>query len=927
MQPSQKKLFLLDAMALIYRAYYALNKNPRINSKGQNTSAILGFTNSLYEIIKKEKPSHIAVAFDTFGPTVRQVDFADYKANRESTPEDIVQSLPYIRAIIEAFQIPILELMGYEADDIIGTIAKRAEKENFKVYMVTTDKDYGQLVSDNIFMYKPAHMGSGISILGVKEICEKYSIQYPEQLIDLLGLWGDTSDNIPGIKGIGEKTAIKLISEFGSIESLIENVDKVSSEKLRLKIEEGTEMAILSKMLATILLDVPIDFNEELLKYKEPNLDVLKNIFDELEFRTLAQRIFTDFSVKKKETMGVGMPTLLFPEEEVKNEEIFSGYSIHNTKHDYQLIDTFHQLEELKKILEKTTAFCFDTETDSLDIINTNMIGLSIAFEAYKAFYIQFPNTYAETYRWVQVLKPIFENKNIQKIAQNLKFDIQVLARYQIEIKGDNFDTMLAHYVIEPEMRHNLDLLAKSYLNYDTITYESLIGKGNKNITLNQLPIEQVKDYACEDADITLQLFHILEKQLIEVEGYSLFKEVEMPLIPVLASMEQKGVRINIDFLKSYSEELQFKSQEIESQIIAYAGEDFNISSPKQLGIILFEKLKIIENAKLTKTKQYQTGEDVLRKLKNKHPIVPLILDYRGLIKLKSTYADAFPNLVNKKTGRVHASFNQTITATGRLSSSNPNLQNIPIRNDEGREIRKAFIPANDDFTILAADYSQIELRLIAAMSQDESMFESFCNGEDIHAATASKIYAIPLQEVTSEMRRNAKTVNFGIIYGMSAFGLSERLNISRKEAADIIYQYFDKYPKIKQYMENQKAFAQQHGYVETLLKRRRYIRDIHSNNSIVRGFAERNAINAPIQGSAADMIKLAMIKIHNEIEKRNLRSFITMQVHDELVLDVYKPELEEVKVIVYDGMINAMPITVPLEIDIKSGDNWLEAH
>ncbi len=925
MKQSQKKLYLIDAMALIYRAYYALNKNPRINSKGQNTSAILGFTNSLYEIIKKEKPSHIAVAFDTYGPTLRQVDFADYKANRESTPEDIIQSLPYIRSIIEGFKIPILELMGYEADDIIGTIAKKAEKENFTIYMVTTDKDYGQLVSDNIFMYKPAHMGNGISILGVNEICDKYNIQYPEQLIDLLGLWGDASDNIPGIKGVGEKTAIKLIAEFGSIESLINNVEKISNDKLRLKVEEGTEIAILSKSLATILLDAPIDFDEKQFEHKDPDFTILKSIFDELEFKTLAERIFADFSLKKKNST-TAIPSL-FSEEEIQDKKHFSEYSIYNTEHDYQLIDTFEQLELLKQTLEKTSSFCFDTETDSLDIINTNMIGLAIAIEIHKAFYIQFPNTYDETYRWIQILKPVFENNNIQKIAQNLKFDMQVLARYQVGIKGNNFDTMLAHYIIEPEMRHNLDLLAKSYLNYNTITYESLVGKGAKSTTLNKLPIEKTKDYACEDADITLQLFHILDKQLKETGSDDLFNKVEMPLVPVLASMEQKGVRIDIDFLKSYSEELYQKSQKIENQIITYAGESFNISSPKQLGVILFEKLKIIENAKLTKTKQYQTGEEVLQKLKNKHPIVPLILDYRGLIKLKSTYADAFPNLVNQQTKRIHTSFNQTITATGRLSSSNPNLQNIPIRNDEGREIRKAFIPANDEFTLLAADYSQIELRLMATMSQDESMFESFCNGEDIHAATASKIYSIPLQEVTREMRRNAKTVNFGIIYGISAFGLSERLDILRKEAAVIISQYFDKYPKIKQFMENQKAFARQHGYVETLLKRRRYIRDIHSNNSIIRGVAERNAINAPIQGSAADMIKLAMIKIYNEIQKRNLRSSIIIQVHDELVLEVYKPELEEIKAIVYDGMINAMPITVPLEVDMKSGNNWLEAH
>ena len=926
MEQPNKKLFLLDAMALIYRAYYALNKNPRINSKGQNTSAILGFTNSLYEIIRKENPSHIAVAFDTHGPTVRQIDFSDYKANRESTPEDIIAGLPYIRAIIEAFKIPILEMPGYEADDIIGTIAKNAEKEGFTVYMVTSDKDYGQLVSEHIYMYKPAYMGNDISILGVSQVCEKYSIQFPEQLIDLLGLWGDASDNIPGIKGIGEVTAKKLIGEFGSIESLIENVEKISNEKLRQKIIEGKEMAIMSKMLATIMLDIPLSFEEDLFRFKFPDISTLKSIFDELEFRTLGQRIFSDFAIKKQHNETHTLPNL-FSENEENEESISTGFSYKTISHDYQLINSFESVIELVSQLKKVSYFSFDTETNGLDLINVQILGLSIAWEKHKAFYIQIPENYDEACIWLEPLKPIFENSEILKIAQNLKFDSQVLQHYQIVVKGECFDTLLAHYIIEPEMRHNLDLLAKNYLNYDTITYESLTGEKSKNISLSSLPIEKVKEYACEDADITLQLYYLLEKQLQENEGYTLFKNIEMPLVPVLSSMEQKGVHIDKHFLKAYSSELQIKAEQIEQDIFKYSGESFNISSPKQLGVVLFEKLKIIDNAKLTKSKQYQTGEEVLQKLEHKHPIIPLILEYRGLVKLKSTYADALPNLINSTTGRVHTSFNQAITATGRLSSSNPNLQNIPIRNQEGREIRKAFIPANEEYTLLAADYSQIELRLMAAMSEDESMFESFCNGEDIHAATASKIYNVSLSEITRDMRRNAKTVNFGIIYGISAFGLSERLNIPRKEAAEIIEQYFLKYPKVKQFMENQKIFAKENGYVETLMKRRRYLRDIYSNNSIVRGVAERNAINAPIQGSAADMIKLAMIKIHNEIEKRKLKSFIVLQVHDELVFDVFKPELEEVKQIVYDGMINAMPIAVPLEIDMKNGNNWLEAH
>lgn len=929
MEHSQKNLYLIDAMALIYRAYYALNKNPRINSKGLNTSAILGFTNSLYEIIRKENLTHIAVAFDTYGPTLRQIDYPEYKANRESTPEDIVLSLPYIRGIIEGFNIPLIELAGYEADDIIGTMAKKAENNGFTVYMVTSDKDYGQLVSDKVFMYKPAYLGNSISILGTKEICEKYNIQNPEQLIDILGLWGDASDNIPGIKGIGEVTAKKLIAEFGSIESLIKNANKITNEKLRQKIEEGKEIALTSKMLATILLDVPIDYNEVALEIKNPNLNKLKQIFEELEFKNIAQRIYMDYTKNKEHTDSHILPNLFSNNEEhqIAQSEISAFSSIHTTTHDYLLINSYEALEKFSLTLQEFSLFCFDTETDSLDVLQVRLLGISIAIEPFKAYYIAMPASYEETLHWMKLLKPAFENPSIQKIAQNLKFDMQVLQRFQVEVSGQCFDTMLAHYIIDSEMRHNLDFLAKSYLNYQTINYESLLGNDTKNNNLSQVPIEKVKDYACEDADITLQLYYLFENQLKEKEGESLFNKVEMPLVPVLASMEQKGMKIDNDFLNSYAKKLQIKANAIENKIIEFSGESFNVSSPKQLGIILFEKLKIIDNAKLTKSKQYQTGEEVLQKLEHKHPIIPLILEYRGLMKLKSTYAEALPSLVHPLTGRVHTSFNQAVTATGRLSSSNPNLQNIPIRNEEGREIRKAFIPANDSYILLAADYSQIELRLMAAMSRDESMFESFCNGEDIHAATASKIFDVPLNEVTREMRRNAKTVNFGIIYGISAFGLSERLNISRKEAAEIIDQYFEKYPKVKNFMESQKSYAKKYGYVETLMKRRRYLRDINSNNSIIRGVAERNAINAPIQGSAADMIKLAMINIYNEIQNRKLKSFFVLQVHDELVFDVYKPELEEMKSIVYKGMINAMPITIPLEIDMKSGSNWLEAH
>ena len=921
MEQHKKRLFLIDAMGLIYRSYYALNKNPRINSKGKNTSAVLGFANSLYEIIRKENPSHIGVSFDSFGPTLRHAGFSDYKANRESTPEDIVACLPDIRNLIAAFRIPLLELPGYEADDIIGTVAKRAEKLGFEVYMVTADKDYGQLVSDHVFMYRPSHLGSGFSVLGVPEVCEKYSIRYPEQLIDLLGLWGDSSDNIPGIRGVGEVTAKKLVAQFGTIENMLAHTEQIANEKLRLKVQEGAESALQSKMLATIMLDVPLPLNEPDFRLQRPDSHLLRPVLEELEFRQLLKRIQTDYP--SLEGSGV-LPGLFDADPDSDADAASSMSTIRNTPHDYRLVDTFEELLRLGERMAESPAFCFDTETDSLDVLHLNIVGLSVCMEAGSAFFVLLPEDEAEAGMWLTVLQPVFEDPKVLKVAQNLKFDLQALQRYGVRIGGPCFDTMLAHYLLEPEQKHNMDQLAFQYLSYETVSYAEMLG-GRKR--LRDVPVDILKDYACEDADITFRLYQVFEPLLHEREAWELFEKVEMPLVPVLAAMERKGVRVDTGYLKQYSGVLQERMAALEQQIYALAGEPFNIASPKQLGGILFEKLRIVDNAKLTKTKQYQTGEDVLQKLVHKHPIVQAVLDYRGLQKLRSTYTEAFQQLVDPQTGRVHTSFNQAVTATGRLSSSNPNLQNIPVRNEEGREIRKAFVPADENHRLLAADYSQIELRIMAAMSGDDVMQEAFRQGTDIHASTAARIFHVGLGEVTRDMRRMAKTVNFGIIYGISAFGLSERLNVPRREASELIAQYFEHYPAIREYMERQKAFALEHGYVETLCKRRRYLPDIRSHNAVVRGVAERNAVNAPIQGSAADMIKIAMIRIHTELEKRQLRSSIVLQVHDELVLDVWLPELEEVRALVREAMLEALSLPVPLEVDIQSGNNWLEAH
>ncbi|MFC1731005.1 DNA polymerase I [candidate division KSB1 bacterium] len=923
----QKKLFLLDAMALIYRAYFAFSKNPRINSKGLNTSAVLGFANTLYDVLKNEKPTHIGVAFDTIAPTVRHIEFVEYKANREEMPEDLAASIPYIMKLLEAFNIPILMVDGYEADDVIGTLSKRAEKEDFNIYMMTPDKDFGQLVSNKTYIYKPAAFGNKPEILGVKEVCEKFSISTPEQLIELLGLWGDSSDNIPGVPGIGEKTAKKLIGDYGSIENLLQHTYELKG-KLRKNLEQYSDQAIVSKQLATIILDVPIEFDEKNLLIDSPNKEALKELFDELEFRAFAKRIFTDLSLQETPTQDVQKTLFDGIKNEYKKEVTNDKNHIQNTAHHYKLIDTPDKREKLLSSLKKQNSFCFDTETTGLDPNTAEIIGISFSFKKGEAFYIPLPENYDETHRILEEFKDVFEDPGIGKTGQNLKYDMAILQWYDIEVKGKIFDTMIAHYLIEPDLRHNMDYLAETYLNYRPVSIESLIGKkGKGQLSMRMVDIEEVNEYACEDADITWQLKDVFTPLLIQNNLTRLFEEIEMPLIPVLASMESEGIKLDIQALNDYSLQLSEEIINLESEIHNLAGTDFNIASPKQLGEILFETLKITDNPKRTKTKQYSTSEDVLTRLLNKHPIIQHILDFRSLSKLKSTYVDSLPRLINPRTGRIHTSFNQAVAATGRLSSNNPNLQNIPIRTEKGREIRKAFVPRNDDYILFAADYSQIELRIIAELSGDTSMLEAFNEGLDIHAATAAKVYDVQLDQVTKEMRRNAKMVNFGIVYGISAFGLSERLNIPRKEAAEIIQQYFIQYPGIKNYMDNTIESARKNGYVETIKNRRRYLRDINSGNNVVRGYAERNAINAPIQGSAADMIKIAMINIYNEFVNRNLRSRMILQVHDELVFDAYKEEVNIIKPIIEEKMQTAIPLKVPIVIDMKTGNNWLEAH
>ena len=930
--PEQKKLFLLDAMALIYRAYFALNKNPRINSKGLNTSAVLGFANTLLDVLKNEQPTHIGVAFDTQAPTVRHEEFAEYKANRERMPEDLAIAIPYVKKLIEHLNIPILFVDGYEADDVIGTLAKEAEKKGFTTYMMTPDKDFGQLVSDNIFMFKPARMGNKAEVLGPPEICAKYGLKRPEQFIDILGLWGDASDNIPGVPGVGEKTASKLIGEYESIDNLLKNTDKLKG-KLKENLENFGDQAIMSRDLATIILDVPIDLNEENLKLKDPQIAKLKALFDELEFRQLAQRFFTQVSLKKAppgtpETEAMGDLFSALPEGEkvIKNKK-----TLEDVPHDYQLIDTTEKREQLIQDLLKHNSICFDTETTGTDPNNAELVGMSFCFEKEKAYYIPLPDNFEECKKILEGFKPVFSNTEIEKIGQNIKYDLSVLKWYDIHIGGKIFDTMIAHYLLEPDQRHGMDYLAEVYLDYKTISYDEVTEKRRGHqLSMREVQFHKIMamvDYACEDADITFQLADIFKPLLKESSTLKLFETIEVPLIPVLASMEKEGINLDTSALNKYSKELEEDVLKIREQVYKYAGTEFNVSSPKQLGEILFERLKVTDKPKLTKTKQYSTGEDVLQKLLKKHPIIQDILDYRSLTKLKSTYVDALPLLVNSRDNRIHTSYMQSVAATGRLSSQNPNLQNIPIRTNKGREIRKAFIPRNDEFTLLAADYSQIELRIIAELSKDEAMLDAFINGIDIHTATASKVYGTPIEQVDKDMRRNAKAVNFGIVYGISAFGLSENLGIARKEAANIIEQYFIQYPGIKKFMDESIVFAKENGFVETIMGRRRYLRDINSNNAVVRGFAERNAINAPIQGSSADMIKIAMINIFKEFEKRQLESKMILQVHDELVFDAKISELDIVKEIVEHKMRIAIPLKVPIVVDMNTGNNWLEAH
>ncbi|MGY3791508.1 DNA polymerase I [uncultured Aquimarina sp.] len=936
---SQKRLFLLDAYALIFRGYYALIKNPRINSKGQDTSAIMGFVNSLFDVIKREKPDHLAVAFDKAGSKDRLEIFPEYKANRDETPEAIKIAVPIIQEILKAMHIPIIEKAGVEADDLIGTIAKQAEKEGYKTYMVTPDKDYAQLVSENIFMYRPARMGNGIEIWGIPEVQKKFEVERPEQVIDYLGMMGDAVDNIPGLPGVGDKTAKKFIAAYGSMEGLFENIDQLKG-KMKEKVEANKELGLLSKKLATIILDCDVTFDAKDYEISTPDEKKVKEIFGELEFRRLTDqftKIFfpseenTTATATKKSTgtAGAGQFSLFGGNEESSStDSLSSRKNISNTEHFYQSVAPGMAMKLFLQNLLKQNNVCFDTETTGLDPLTAELVGIAFSWEAGKGFYIPFPEDKNEAQELIELLRPFFEAEDIVKIGQNLKYDIKVLAKYNLEVKGKLFDTMLAHYLINPDMRHNMDVLSETYLNYTPVSITELIGKKGKNqLSFRQVPQEKQTEYAVEDADITYQLKEHFTPELNAANILSLFEDIEVPLLRVLADMEIEGINLDKEFLQSLSEELDKDIKTLESNIYTEAGEEFNIASPKQLGIVLFEKMKLVDKPKKTKTGQYSTAEDVLSYLAKDHKIIQNILDYRGLSKLKSTYVDALPNQVNENTGRVHTDYMQTVAATGRLSSNNPNLQNIPIRTERGRQVRKAFVPRSEDYTLLAADYSQIELRIIAALSEEETMISAFKNGEDIHASTAAKVFNVPISEVTREQRSNAKTVNFGIIYGVSAFGLSNQTNLSRSEAKELIDTYYKTYPKLRNYMSEQVDFARENGYVQTVLGRRRYLKDINSANAVVRGAAERNAVNAPIQGSAADIIKIAMINIHKKLKESNYKTKMLLQVHDELVFDVFKSELEEIKSLIQSEMENAYKLAVPLDVDLGLGTNWLEAH
>ncbi|MDR2083788.1 MAG: DNA polymerase I [Bacteroidales bacterium] len=947
---SKSKLYLFDAMALIYRAYFAFQKNPRITSTNINTSAAFGFTTYLYELIKKEHPTHLAVCFDSQKPTFRHEKYEQYKANRSAMPEDIASNIPYIKEILTAFNIPIVVCEGYEADDIIGTIATKACKEGYEVFMVTPDKDFGQLVNDCIKMYKPAYGKNPTEILGEKEVCEKFGLKNTRQMIDYLGLVGDSSDNIPGVPGVGPVGAKKLLDEFDNIENILENTDKIKNQTLKQKIVDNKELAIESKHLATIVTDTPCHSDIDSFILSKPNAKELKEIFEKLEFRTLGKRIFTDLSLdeqsnKTGEADKIDKIDKLDKIDKAKADKKDSGFgglfgdseaglftdiyeNIKTVKHEYILLQEEKEIDDLIKILQDKKEFAFDVETTGLDANNCELVGFSIAFEKHKAYYITCPNNFDETCQIISKFKTFFNDPEMLIIGQNLKFDFLVLKWYDINVKARIFDTMIAHYLINPETKHNMDYLAQVYLNYNPVSIESLIGKKGANQgNMRNVDLEILKEYAAEDADITYQLYLILNEELKKTNNIKLFEMIEMPLVKVLTSMEFEGVRIDPNALNSFSEELSKDIYKLEENIYDYAGEIFNINSPKQLGEILFDKLKIAQKPKKTKTGQYSTGEDILSKLQFIHPIVDDILSYRSLTKLKSTYVEPLPQLINPRTGRIHTTYNQAVVATGRLSSNNPNLQNIPIRTERGKEIRKAFVPRNNDFIFLSADYSQIELRLIAHISKDKGMINAFKEGKDIHTATAAAVFGIPEKEVTADMRRMAKTVNFGIIYGISTFGLSERLHIPRKRAAELIEQYFISYPNIKKYMEDIVVFAKEHEYVETILGRKRFIKDINSRNNVTRGYAERFAINAPIQGSSADMIKIAMINIEKEIEDKNLKSRMILQVHDELIFDTHKSETELLSKIVQDKMSTTIELSVPIDVSVGIGNNWLEAH
>ncbi len=941
----QKRLFLLDAYALIFRGYYALIKNPRINSKGMDTSAIMGFMNSLFDVMRREQPDHLAVAFDKGGSVERTELFEDYKANRDETPEAIKIAVPYIQAILKAMKIPVVELAGYEADDLIGTLSKQAEKEGYKVFMVTPDKDFGQLVSENIFMYRPARMGNGIEIWGIPEVQKRFGVERPEQVIDYLGMMGDASDNIPGLPGVGDKTAKKFLEQFGTMEGLLASTDQLKG-KMKEKVEANAELGRLSRQLAEIKTDCDVTFDADDYEICPPDAEKVQELFEELEFRRLKDQFLklyageaeagtqvssTPTAKKEAKVAGSGQFTLFGgdPAEAAATiKESNSRKTIKDVSHHYQLVEDGFATEMFLKNLLAQTSVCFDTETTSLNPLDAELVGIAFSWEAGKGFYIAFPEDQEAAKQKIELIRPFFESDSIEKIGQNLKYDIKVMHRYGVAVKGKLFDTMLAHYLINPDMRHNMDVLAETYLNYSPISITELIGKKGKNqLSMRQVPLDKQTEYAVEDADITYQLAQQFKPELEEAKTTNLFQDIEIPLLRVLADMENEGINLDKDFLNALSADLDNDIKSLEQKVYDAAGEEFNIGSPKQLGEILFGKLKLVDKPKKTKTGQYSTSEDVLSYLAKEHDIIKHVLDYRGLTKLKSTYVDALPEQVEQATGRVHTDYMQTVAATGRLSSNNPNLQNIPIRTERGREVRKAFVPRDENYVLLAADYSQIELRIIAALSEEDTMIDAFKNGMDIHAATASKVFGVPIEEVTREQRSNAKTVNFGIIYGVSAFGLSNQTDLSRAEAKELIDTYYKTYPKLRNYMSEQVDFARDNGYVQTILGRRRYLKDINAGNQVVRGAAERNAVNAPIQGSAADIIKIAMINIHKKLEEGNYKTKMLLQVHDELVFDCHKDELEKMKELIQSEMENAYTMAVPLDVEVGIGQNWLEAH